>query len=75
MALKELDNSNNGWNEWSRHVLSELERQNAHLEKLEKQLGEIQIELTRQVVKAGFLGALTGMLPGIVAILWFLLKK
>ena len=41
------DSGENGWNEWSRHVLKELERLNENYETLRKQNEEIKTEMNK----------------------------
>jgi len=52
----------NGWNEWSRHVLAELIRLNDCYEELNKNLGKIQVDIGMLQVKAGMWGAVGGIL-------------
>ncbi len=68
-------NDNNGWNEWSRHVLAELKRQNDAIENIEKNLGKISIDIAMLQVKAGVWGAIAGMIPVIIALIVMSLKK
>ena len=37
----------NGWNEWSRHVLAELERLNERIEQISQKQGELLVEIAR----------------------------
>jgi len=59
----------NGWNEYSRLVLAELERHNKLLEEYNKKLNVIQVEIAMLKVKAGIWGALGGVLAAAFAIL------
>jgi hypothetical protein len=66
----------NGWNEWSRHVLAELERLNGCYDKMNTQLGKIHVEIAMLKVKSGIWGAIGGAIPVIVLIaLYFVFKK
>lgn len=65
----------NGWNEWSRYVLKELERLNTCYEQVRIELGNIKTEVTMLKVKAGFWGLLGGAIPIAIALLIGLLKK
>lgn len=64
----------NGWNEWSRHVLAELERHNSLLESYNEKLNAITAELVALKIRAGLWGGLAGLVPGIVAILVVLFR-
>ena len=70
------DNQNtNGWNEWSRYVLKELERLNENIEELHKEVTKIRIDLGMLQVKAGAWGALGGLITGVGAVLIVLLTR
>ena len=56
----------NGWNEWSRHVLAELDRLNGCYEKMNDKLDRIDKRLTVIEVKAGFFGGIAGLITGLV---------
>ena len=60
----------NGWNEWSRHVLAELERHNSLLMGLDEKLNAIRIELTTLKIKAGLWGMLAGAVPAIAVVIY-----
>ena len=79
----------NGWNEWSRFVLKELERLNDRYERLDDKLDSkitmLSEELTKKYhkssnditmlkVKAGVWGALAGVIPALSALFYTLLK-
>jgi len=55
----------NGWNEWSRHVLAELERLNDCYEKLDTKLTDIRSDVIILKTKAGLFGAGAGLLAGL----------
>ena len=64
----------NGWNEWSRYVLSELKRLNRVVEDLGKEIGRNN-EITAGLrVQAGIVGLIGGALPAIVILIYFLVK-
>lgn len=63
----------NGWNEWSKFVLKELERLNTCYERLDEKLDNMTNEITALKLKAGVWGALAGAIPVVVAILIWLL--
>lgn len=47
----------NGWNEWSRHILKELERLNECYDKLDGRLRNIEQDMAMLKVKSGVWGA------------------
>lgn len=55
--------SPNGWNEWSKYVLKELERLNACYEKIDSRLDIVQDEITKLKIKAGIWGLVAGAVP------------
>ena len=59
----------NGWREWSKYVLKELERNNADHEKILVQLNKMENEITALKVKAGIWGFVGGAIPVISAVL------
>jgi len=90
------DNTINGWNEWSKHVLAELKRLNTCYETLEKANSSEHIAIRDQIiavkeelksdisisradiavlkVKAGLWGAAAGAVPGIIALIWYIVQ-
>ena len=75
---------NNGWNEWSRHVLAELHRLNDCIEAIPKSfnlkvdyinlaLKRIEIDIAKLQVKSGVWGAIGGMIPVVIMLLvmWY----
>jgi hypothetical protein len=66
----------NSWNQWSRHVLAELERLDVGMKELNKTLTAIQVEIATLKVKSGVWGALGASVPILVAtVIWLLTKK
>ena len=65
MNGEERDRAINGndWKEYRRLVLSELERLNAHGERIDKALATISTDITMLKVKAGLWGLLGGLVP------------
>tara|TARA_Y100000310_G_scaffold247602_1_gene253264 strand:+ start:32514 stop:32753 length:240 start_codon:yes stop_codon:yes gene_type:complete len=61
-------NNPNGWNEWSKYVLKELERLNGAYTILDGKLDEIIKDVSTLKVKAGMWGAIAGMIPVAVAL-------
>lgn len=45
--MREYDSRNDGWNDWSNHILKELERLNANLETMKE-----EFQATRQVLQS-----------------------
>lgn len=65
----------NGWAEWSKFVLKELERLNSCYNHLDKKLDDVALEIATLKVKAGVWGLLGGAIPVVVGLaLWFLQK-
>jgi len=50
----------NGWNEWSKHVLAELERLNDCYERLDSKVTSLREEVVILKVKAAVIGAIAG---------------
>lgn len=63
----------NGWEEWGKHVLLELEQNDKAHEKMTEQLQQIQVDIAKLKVKSGFWGALGGAVIALPMILvtWF----
>ena len=70
----------NGWSEWSRHVLKELERLNACYIALNKKVDEnrektltcvntIKLDVARLKLKSGIIGLLGGAIPVAIMLL------
>jgi hypothetical protein len=65
----------NGWTEWSKYVLKELERLAKCFEDIDKKLDLYIVELTVIKVKAGLWGALSGSVATLIGILiWYFTK-
>jgi len=67
--------ADNGWNEWSRHVLAELERLNGCYEDINKTVNKIHIEIAMLKVKSGMWGAIGGCIPLVVAFIFWVLHN
>ena len=50
----------NGWNEWSKHVLAELGRLNDKSDQLSRELQDVQIKLATLRERASIWGAVSG---------------
>ena len=57
---------NDGWNEWSKHVLKSLERIDTDLQRVEKGVNEVKLEIAMLKVKASIWGGLAGTIPIII---------
>jgi len=67
--------SDNGWNEWSRHVLSELERLNGCYDKIDGQLRKIHVEIAMLKVKSGMWGAIGGFIPVLITMAIYIMAR
>jgi len=56
----------NGWNEWSKHVLMELERLNKCYDRLDEKIDKVNIDIVKLRTKASVWGAIGGALGGII---------
>ena len=54
------ESTNNGWTEWRKHVLLEIERINGNLEKVNEKNVEICMELAKLRAYAAVWGAIGG---------------
>lgn len=62
----------NGWEVWSKHVITELERLNNCYEKLDDKIDKLVVDVAMLKVKAGAWGGVTGL---IVALSSFFISK
>lgn len=69
------DHGENGWQEWSNHVLAELRRQNEWLASIQRTMNDINVEIAVLKVKAGVWGATGGLLVALTALLLGWLTK
>jgi hypothetical protein len=65
----------NGWSEWSRYVLKELERLNNCYEGLHKDVGEIKTEIATLKVKASIWGLAGGLIPAVIVLIYYIIEK
>ena len=65
----------NGWNEWSRHVLSELERLNKWNENIANKQNEILVQIAMLKVKSGVWGLIGGAIPVAIGIVIMYLRS
>lgn len=65
----------NGWNEWKRRVLFQLEEQSKSMQLLHNDITKVKLEIAMLKVKAGIWGAMGASIPVGVAIVYQLLSK
>jgi hypothetical protein len=61
--------NNNGWGEWSKYVLKELERLNENYNSLSDKLDKLNVDLVTLKVKAGIWGAIAGSIPVVIGLI------
>lgn len=67
------EKNSNGWNEWGKHVLSELKRFNEWNNELADTQRDILVQISALKVKAGIWGVIGGSVPVIIGLaIWFL---
>jgi len=66
---------NDGWDEWSRFVLKELERLNENTVRLQRDIAQVHVEVAGLKVKASTWGGLAGLITVLVALLLQALTK
>jgi len=71
-------NNNDGWKEWANYVLKTLEELKKTIsdnnDLIHKLKLEIRIMQTKMSMRAGLIGALTGMIPSVIALIYIYLK-
>ena len=67
--------SANGWNEYQKLVLTELERLDDRANNMERELNRIKVDLAMLNLKSGIWGFAAGALPAIGALLYYLVKN
>ena len=65
--------ASNGWEQYKRLVLSELERFNRTQDKLNKKLDKVIVDIATLKVKSGLWGLLGGTMPILIALMIWLL--
>ena len=58
----------NGWHEWSKHVLLELERLGKEQNETDDAMTSIKVEIAMLKVKSGVWGAIGGLIPVLIYI-------
>jgi hypothetical protein len=69
------DARGNGWDEWGKHVLKEIGRQDECIIELEKKVQDTQVEIAMLKVKAGVWGLIAGLIPSVFALIYIYLKS
>jgi len=59
---------NNGWDNWGKHVLSELGRPDPALQRIEARQIKMLQAISGLKVKAGIWGGLAGVIPSLIAL-------
>ena len=70
-----MEEKANGWHEWGKHVLKELDRLNECYEGAIKTAQENKVEIAMLKVKSGAWGFLAGLLPAIGVLIYYIVKK
>lgn len=65
----------NGWNEWSKHVLAELQRHNELLETLRNEVASLTTVVGVQRVKISLLGMAAGCVPSAFLVILYLVFR
>jgi len=65
----------NGWNEWSKHVLSEINRLNDCYKKLDNEIDRLSIESGKLNIKAGIWGAMAALIPTLIITIIYILSR
>jgi len=69
------DNKGDGWNEWGRHVLKEMERLSDLVSRQGECLTQIKTDIAALKVRSSVWGAVGGALAAAAIVLWQLLAK
>ena len=67
--------NNNGWSEWGKYVLKELERLNDCYEEQQKIMQRIQVEIAMLKVKSSVWGGLAGLIPSLGLLIYYMIKN
>ena len=72
--LRTSSGSGNNWTEYRRLVLHELERLDEKLTKFGDKIDRLNTSVTRLQVKSGVWGAVGGMIPITIALIFYLIR-
>lgn len=67
--------NNNGWSEWGKYVLKELERLNDCYEEQQKIMQQIQVEIAMLKVKSSVWGGIAGLIPSLGLFIYYMIKN
>jgi hypothetical protein len=67
-------NGDNGWEEYKRVVLHRLECIENKQSEFSLKIHEVRMDIKSLRVKSGVWGAIAGLIPVAVALVWFLMK-
>jgi len=67
-------NTDNGWRDWGKHVLLELQRLSGDIKELEDKISALRGEIIALKVKAGVWGLAGAAIPTVGALLIILFK-
>lgn len=67
--------NSNGWGEWSKFVLKELERLNTCIGHIDEEMKRVSVEIAMLKVKSGVWGLIGGCIPIVISLVYFWLKK
>ena len=67
--------NSNGWSEWGKHVLKELERLNDCYEEQQKVMQQIQVEIAMLKVKSSVWGGIAGLIPSSALLIYYMIKN
>jgi len=73
--IPDLPLNNNGWGEWGKYVLKELERLNDCYEEQQKIMQQIQVEIVTLKVKSSIWGGIAGLIPSLSFLIYHLVKN
>ena len=69
------DNPNNSWESWSKHVLAELKRLSECYGRMDSKIDKLAVDMAMLKVKSGVWGAIAGIIPAALVIIYLLLKQ
>ena len=67
--------ANDSWGAWANHVLKTMEDQASDIKEIRNSINGIQVEIAMLKVKSGMWGAMGGMIPVLVALMWWIMEK
>ena len=64
----------NGWDEYKRLVMNELEDLGSKFDKMQEDITTMREEVASLKVKSGIWGAIAGLIPTVILLVYFLAK-